>query len=229
MFNSPMRPERADDLIDLLAAAPGSRVIDLGCGDGRFLLRMAARQAILGTGIDHAEDLIEEANRNAPAQPSARPLTFVCADAAGYWDGLEASSVDVMVCIGGEFILGGCRALLQRAKAKLSSQGRILLGTVYWKQPPPADYLALMNGENPHFDLLTTVTLAREEGYLPLAVFRSSDDEWDAFESYHAQKRYQAALQSNQPALIERAWRWQQGYLQWGMNTMGFCFRHYSQ
>lgn len=183
---------------------------------------MAAHHAISGTGVDSNGTLIKIATDRTSASQYTGSLTFLCADAARYLD--ELSPVDVIVCIGGEFIFGGYRQLLKHAKQRLAPQGRLLVGTIYWRQPPTAEYLALMDGDNPHFDLLTTVQIAQNDGYLPLGVFRSSDDEWDSFESHHAQQRYREAVQMRQPALSTRMWAWQQGYVRWGMETMGFCF-----
>ncbi len=222
MFNSPMSLQRADDLIHALDLAPQNRVLDLGCGSGAFLNRIAAKAPIKGIGIDNDALLIAEANAAWSAQPKQGDLAFICADAVQYVTTLSA--VDVIICMGAEYIFGGYQQLLQAAKAHLSDQGKLLVGTIYWKQPLSAEYLALMDGENPNFDLLTTVQLARDQGFIPLEVHRSSDDEWDMFESYHTRRRYLKAVQSDDPASQERAWQWQRGYLQWGMDTMGFCF-----
>ena len=81
-----------------------------------------------------------------------------------------------------------------------------------------------MGGENPHFDYLTTVDIALKEGFIPLYLCRSSEDEWDDFEGRHAQKHYLAALQSDDKIAFKRICDWQQGYLKWGSETMGFGF-----
>lgn len=221
VFNSPLSLQRADYFIHILGIAPNSRVIDLGCGDGAFLIRMGRHTQIKGIGVDNSESLIEAANQALALETGASQLTFVCADATQYLDTVPPA--EVIVCLGAEYIFGGYRQLLQKAKSKLTPQGKLLVGTVYWKQPPSVEYLALMDGENPHFDLLTTVQIAREEGFIPLGVHRSNDDEWDSFESDHMQERYLTALESLEPDL-EKVWKWQEGYLKWGMATMGFCF-----
>jgi hypothetical protein len=120
--------------------------------------------------------------------------------------------------------LGGYRQALQLFSHHLLNSGALLFGTVFWKQEPMLEYLELMGGENPHFDYLTTVDIAIEEGFIPLYLCRSNEDEWDDFESRHAQKRYLAAMKSVDEIAFEQIQNWQRGYLRWGSNTMGFGF-----
>ena len=50
----------AADLIDVLDPRPGQRVLDVGCGDGEFSMRVRARGADV-SGIDSAPDMIRSA------------------------------------------------------------------------------------------------------------------------------------------------------------------------
>jgi len=222
MFNSPLSYARAERLIEALTLSDSTILADFGCGDGAFLRCIASKYRVSGVGIDNDAALIEQAAKDTLEASPSSTVRFVCSDASSYLRDMEA--VDVIVSIGSEFVFGGYGDLLQQARAHLLPKGRLLVGTVYWKQPPSSDYLALMGGENPHFDLPTTVRMAYEAHYLPLEIQRSSDDEWDTFESHHARKRYLTALQTQQSDLQQRTWTWQSGYLQWGMATMGFCF-----
>jgi SAM-dependent methyltransferase len=65
--------------IDLLLAlaAPGTRVVDIGCGTGRHLDLLGDRVA-LGLGVDYQHSYLVEAH----ARARGRPLHFVAADAA---------------------------------------------------------------------------------------------------------------------------------------------------
>ncbi|MEM9881165.1 MAG: class I SAM-dependent methyltransferase, partial [Pseudomonadota bacterium] len=45
-------------LLDLLAAKPGEKILDLGCGDGALTLQIAASGADV-IGVDSAADMVE--------------------------------------------------------------------------------------------------------------------------------------------------------------------------
>ena len=46
---NPMPLTKLDEVIDVLALGPAPRVLDLGCGKGELLRRIAARHAIAGS------------------------------------------------------------------------------------------------------------------------------------------------------------------------------------
>jgi trans-aconitate methyltransferase len=66
-----------DALIDLLAAVPGQRVLDLGCGTGRHA-GLLADQGVRVLGLDQDEAMLAKAREDNPG------LTFVHADARSF-------------------------------------------------------------------------------------------------------------------------------------------------
>jgi len=59
------------------------RVLDLGCGTGTFLLKLAG-QGIAGTGIDLSENMIALARKKAEQSPGRELIDFHVADMAGF-------------------------------------------------------------------------------------------------------------------------------------------------
>lgn len=66
-----------DGLLASLALPPNARVLDLGCGEGRYARALAARGCRV-TGVDVSEALLAEARRRSPGLPGAP--TWVRAD-----------------------------------------------------------------------------------------------------------------------------------------------------
>jgi SAM-dependent methyltransferase len=78
-------------LIDLLAAAAGERVLDLGCGDGALTERLVQAGAEV-VGVDAAPDLVEAARARVDARladghdlPFANEFDAVFSNAALHW------------------------------------------------------------------------------------------------------------------------------------------------
>jgi trans-aconitate methyltransferase len=65
------------ELLPLLNAQPGERILDLGCGTGHLTAEIAAAGAEV-VGVDHSPDMIAQAQATYPA------LTFMQADAADF-------------------------------------------------------------------------------------------------------------------------------------------------
>lgn len=69
--------ERGADLLDLLAAQPGERVLDLGCGTGHLTARLAAAGARV-VGLDHSAEMLARARATYPQ------LTWIEGDARDF-------------------------------------------------------------------------------------------------------------------------------------------------
>ena len=70
-------PQYGEDVMNLLTVPSGSRVIDLGCGNGT-LTKALADKGYAVTGVDASEDMIALAKKEYPA------LTFIQGDALSF-------------------------------------------------------------------------------------------------------------------------------------------------
>src|SRR5450755_2257353 len=64
----------AEGLLELLAAQPGEKILDIGCGTGHLTAKIASSGAHV-TGIDRSPDMIRQAREAYPA------IRFEVADA----------------------------------------------------------------------------------------------------------------------------------------------------
>lgn len=63
-FNAPLGEARAGRLVEALALAPGGHVVDLGCGWGELLLRIAeAHRGTTGVGVDTDRSALDRGRR----------------------------------------------------------------------------------------------------------------------------------------------------------------------
>ena len=106
---NPLPPAKLDEVLDLLALEPGARVIDLGCGKGELLRRLAARYEIRAVGVDRSPTLLEEARRRAPAG-----VTYIVADLTAFSSG---APFDLAASLGAS--VGGFRPTLARLAGHL--------------------------------------------------------------------------------------------------------------
>jgi len=108
-------------LIDVLGLAPGSAVLDIGCGTGRHAVELA-RAGLAVTGLDISSGMLREAARAAAA--AGVGLELVEADATSFDLG-RAFDAALCLCEGSLGLLGGDdpfehdAAVLRRAFAAL--------------------------------------------------------------------------------------------------------------
>ena len=111
-FHNPLDPARIDDAIARLELGPDDRVLDIGCGPGELLVRIAERTGAGGLGIDGSAIVIEEARRRAAARAPRAGLDFVAGDSSGTSSaGTGAGAVEgtfaAACCLGSSHALGG--------------------------------------------------------------------------------------------------------------------------
>lgn len=88
------------NLMRLVDAKPGRRVLDLACGQGFFSYAFASRGAHV-TGIDVSPELIALAKKNAPEHPKGKPpaVTFLAAPSDDLRAVADASADDIVLVL----------------------------------------------------------------------------------------------------------------------------------
>ena len=230
---NPTSVAKLDELIDLLdLPAEAPRVLDIACGKGEFLLRLAARYGtrpggggFRGVGVDispfHIAELRVAAARRAPDAD----LELLEMGGADYR--AEPASFDLASCLGGSWIFGGHAGTLRALRDATRPGGQVLIGEPFWRREPDPAYLASAGLQRGEFGThAENVGAGVDAGLVPLLALVSNGDEWDRYETlqWRAAARYAAANPEDPdvPELLARVERSRDEYLTGGRETLGW-------
>jgi trans-aconitate 2-methyltransferase len=131
----------AEDLIELLAPAPGERILDLGCGTGALTARLAERGAVV-VGLDNSPAMLEKARAahshlrfelgDATTFSFPEPFDAVFSNAALHWVRDARAAVRRIAAAlkpGGRFVAefggaGNCAGIMAALADALRAEGR---------------------------------------------------------------------------------------------------------
>ncbi|MCU0483673.1 MAG: class I SAM-dependent methyltransferase [Chloroflexi bacterium] len=225
LFCNPLGSERVDELIGLLDLPVGARVVEVACGKGEFLARLAERYRVTGVGVDMSPWEAPVARARIAARVPAASLRIVQADAASY--PFEPASADLAVCLGASWIWDGHGGTLAALARIARPGGLVLVGEPYWRRAPDPEYVAATDLEGVEVGTHAgNVAAGAEQGLTFLYAMPSREDEWDRYEmlQVRAAERYAAAHPADPDVaeLLERARRGCDAYLRWGRATLGW-------
>jgi trans-aconitate methyltransferase len=212
---NPLPADKLEAAIEALGPADGVTkgkfAIDLGCGKGDLLGRLAGRYEG-GVGIDRSPELLAEARVRAPQ------FEFVEADVA---------TVEATRLFGLAASVGG-PALLPRLAELVEPGGHILYGDGYWRRRPSTSYLeALGAADDDLSDYAGTLAQAEALGLTPLYATTASEDDFDRYEwTWSLNGERYAAAHPDEPGVADflawiRAGRRRYVELR-GRETLGF-------
>lgn len=173
-YNAPLSEARVDELTARLDVRPDRTILDLGCGDGRLLLRLCSSGA-RGRGIDVDGRAITRARAAAAAAGLSHQVSFEVADATA-----DHAVADVAICVGASHAWGGREPALRALRDVTAPGGRLLYGDGFWRKEPSTAAIGIF-GEQPTLDRLVADTVAA--GWRPLYVGESTLGEMDLWES----------------------------------------------
>lgn len=223
---NPTSLSKLDDVIALLCLKPGAQAVDIACGKGELLARLAERCGVSGVGVDLSPFCIADARKKLAERAPQANIEFFQMDGAKYRPD-RPESFDLASCIGASWVHGGHRGTLHALKAMAAPGRYVMVGEPFWMREPAPEYLA--------FDGLTqdlcsdhygNVRIAEEEGLVPLYASVSSGDDWDRYETlqWHAAAEYATAnpTDGDLPEIQDRMAHAREVYLRWQRDTLGW-------
>jgi SAM-dependent methyltransferase len=176
---APLSNSSVSTLIRRAGFRPGDRVLDLGCGQGAWLVCLLEQHpGVTAVGVDRSAAALATA-RVSSAHRLVDRVTWVEADAAA-WRG---DRFDVVLCVGASHVFGGLTGTLAALRQHLVPGGRVILGDTIWDVPPsPRALEALQAGAGDFTDVAGLLATGREQGFEPSYGHISTLAEWDEYE-----------------------------------------------
>ena len=177
---APLSDASVEQLLQRALSGRGS-VLDLGCGDGSWLLRaLQLHPRLSGTGVDLSDHGFARTRARAATAGVADRLHLQRADARAY---ASPEPFDAVLSVGAAHAFGGLEPTLAAARAHLAHDGVLLVGDGFWERAPSQDVLDLLHAEPDEYgDLADTVRRVQALGWVPVHGHVSSQPEWDAYE-----------------------------------------------
>ncbi|RIJ53379.1 class I SAM-dependent methyltransferase [Clavibacter lycopersici] len=180
----PIASPLGDDTVDrLLAGAVGGRrsVLDLGCGDGTWLLRaLRLDPSLTAVGVDRSDAGFDRVRRQAELEGLSSRLRLICADARSW---RFPDRFDVVLSVGASHAFDGLAPTLAAVEGHLGPGGRAIVGECFWERPPTPAVLDLLGARREDYEgLAGTVDVAAAAGWIPLQGHVSTLREWDDYE-----------------------------------------------
>jgi len=222
---NPTSRAKLDELVGLLRLNPGSAVLDIACGKGELLTRLAERYEISGIGVDISPYCVKDAAQKLRERVPGAQIQILNMDGADY---SPDQLFDLAMCIGASWVYKGHRGTLSTLKTMTKPDALILVGEPFWLKDPDDAYLV---AENLTRDMFGThyenVLVGEDEGLFPLYTMVSNQDDWDRYETL---QWYAAEMHARDnpddpdvPEILTRVARGRTNYLHWGRDTVGWA------
>ena len=224
---NPTSEEKLAHLVELIRLSTNAQVVDIACGKGEFLIRLAEAYNARGVGIDISPFFIAEATRRLKARAPTAGITFTQMNGADF-KSYEPHSFDLASCIGASWIFGGHANTLEVLISMVRPGGWVIVGEPYWRQEPSEDYLkALGCAREDVGSHLANAEAGELRGMELVHTIVSSKDDWDRYEGlqWFATSEY-ARTHPDDPdvvELVERVSKSRAAHLRWGRETLGWA------
>jgi len=224
---NPMSREKLERVCRLLEMKRGAHVLDMACGKGEFLIRLAELYNISGVGVDISPYCIRYCLEKHQKRVPDSNINFTEMDGAKYKP-KSSELFDLAMSIGASWVYGGYRGTIQALKKMTKPDGLIMVGEPFWLKEPSEEYLKADGTEKEEFGThYENVKVGEGEGLTCIYTLASNHDDWDHYETlqwWAVDDYVRANLDDpDNPELSEKSSRIKEIYLRWGRETLGWA------
>jgi SAM-dependent methyltransferase len=221
----PISSVKIDELVELLKLKKGSTILDIACGKGELITRIAERYEVLGVGVDLSSYFAAHTKRKLKERAPSTNLEILEMDGADY---RSNRLFDLSMCIGASWIFRGHRGTLKALRSLTKPGGLIITGEPFWIKEPEQAYLEAENCTREAWGTHSeNVLTGEDEGLFPLYTLVSNQDDWDRYETlqWWAAKDFTRANPDDKDIqeVLEMIDLQRKIYLRWGRNTVGWA------
>ena len=224
---NPSSEEKLGRLVELLRLPAGARVIDIACGKGEFLIRLAEAYDVDCLGIDLSPLFIAEARKRLEVRAPKGKVTFREMDAAEF-EPKEPHSYAVASCLGASWIYGGHAGTLDALTYMVAPGGWVVTGEPYWLQEPCEEHLKVLDLPKEAFGThIGNVEAGEKRGLDLVHTLVSNGDDWDRYQGLQwlasAEHARSHPDDPDLPEIVRRVGDEKAAYLRWGRDTIGWA------
>lgn len=227
IFLNPISEAKIDGLFSLLNLKPGSKVLDIACGKGEFLIRLVELFNISGTGVDISPYFLKDCKEKKNERVPNSDIEFLEIDGTKYSPKIN-ELFDLTMCIGASFIYDGFIGTINALKKMTKTSGMIILGEPYWLKEPDEEYLKMSGIKkeeyNSHYG---NIDIGEKEGLKCIYTLVSNHDDWDHYETLQWWSAYDYITVNNDDPdnseLLNEIEKAKMQYLLYGRDTLGWA------
>lgn len=205
--------------------------MDIACGKGEFLIRLAELYGISGVGVDLSPYCIRDCVANRRTRAPTSDIEFLEMDGAEYHPA-SSDRFDLTMCIGASWVYNGYRGTLQALRKMTKPHGLLMVGEAFWMKPPSDAYLQATGTRREQFGTHeSNVHMGEEMGLTCIYTMVSNRDDWDYYETlkwWNVENYVHANPNDNDcHELLKRTKREKHIYLRWERETLGWAIYLY--
>ena len=224
---NPMSENKLNKLLSLLDLNSKSRVLDIACGKGEFLIRLAELYDISGVGVDISPFFIRECNEKKNNRVPDSDIEILEMDGIKYLP-KRNEFFDLTLCIGASFVYDGFIRTIDALKDMTKQNGFIIIGEPFWQEKPNDKYLEMSGIKKEDFNThLKNIDTGEKKGLNCLYTLVSNHDDWDHYETlqWWSTNNYVTSNPDDpdNPELLSNMEKAKKEYLLYGKDTLGWA------